>query len=58
MTSGQNTALYTHSPQECIDETHKKITIQAKYYWYHRHGKVISWPITGTTKMMTQRIIL
>ena len=53
--SGQKTALSTHSPQECVEETHKTITRQTKYDWYHGYGKCISWPITGTTKMITWR---
>ena len=42
MASGKKTALYTHSPQECVDKTYKTRTIQTKYYWYHRHGYILA----------------
>ena len=55
MGSEKNTELYTHSPQECVEEKHKTTIIKENYYWYHKHRKGISRPITGTKKIMTQR---
>ena len=53
--SGQKTTIYTNLPQEYVEELQKTTTGQAKYEWYHRHGKCTSWSITGMAKMMTRR---
>ena len=55
MGSGQNTALYTHSTQECVEEIHKTTTIQENYEWYHGQGKGMYQMMTGTTKIITLR---
>ena len=57
--SGQKTAKSSHSPQECVEESHKTTTRQAKYDCYHRHGKGIPWTIHskniyGTDKMFVK----
>ena len=53
--SGQKTSLSTYSPHDCVEEPQKTTTMKENNNWYHGKGNSISWPISGTKKIVPQR---
>ena len=45
-----------NSANVSVEVLQRKTTRQTNNYWYHKHNKGVSWKITGTNKIIPQRL--